>query len=183
LQPSFMSPIYIPPTPIPIIRQKIRNQADIQEQLRAYNRAQQDLEGANAAAFEATNIRKGVLYPMKLSREESEPAFFDAPEQVGTKRPRMAAEELGREEAAEMFGAEAFMPDPAPVAEARFASPVPAKVMGAVGRPAGSGNKKKTKDELKAEIAVSGSVPEDFDKLKYREVADLARKRGINLMR
>jgi len=190
VQQSFMSPIYIPAQPVPIIRQRIRNQADIQEQLRAYDKAQQDLEGANAAAFEATNIRKGVLYPMKLKRED-DPAFFDAPEPmaaeektepVGTKRPRVA-QEVGFETAQRMFGAEAVMPDPAPVAEARFASPVPAKVMGAVGRPKGSGNKKKTKEELKAEIAASGSVPDNFKDMKLPEVVTMARMRGISLMR
>ena len=170
-----MAPIYIPPTPVPIIRQKIRNIADVQEQLRAYDRAQQDLVGANAAAFEANNIgRKNVLYPEPV--EPTEPA-------IGAKRPRMAAEELGREEAAEMFGAEAIAGEPAPVAEARFASPVPAKVMGAVGRPKGSKGKKKTIDELKAEIAASGSVPDNFKNMKLPDVVDLARERGISLMR
>ena len=170
-----MAPIYVPPQPVPIIRQRIRNQADIQEQLRAYNPELQQTVGANAAAFEANNIgRKNVLYPEPV--EPTEPA-------IGAKRPRMAAEELGREEAAEMFGAEAVAPDPAPVAEARFATPVPAKVMGAVGRPKGSKGKKKSIEELKAEIAASGSVPEDFGKLKYAELADIARKRGIDLMR
>lgn len=192
IQQTYMSPIYIPPTPVPIIRQRIRNQADIQEQLRAYDQQQQDLVGANAASFEATNLDKRVLYPMKLKRED-DPAFFDAPEPmaaeektepVGTKRPRVA-QEVGREEAQRMFGAEAVAPEPAPTAEARFAfgTPVPARVMGAVGRPKGSGNKKKTKEELKAEIAASGSIPDNFKDMKLPEVVILARERGISLMR
>ena len=183
-----MAPIYIPPQPVPIIRQKIRNQADIQEQLRAYDREQQELKGANAAAFERTNIRKGILYPMKHAE------FFDAPEPIGTeeqktdpagaKRQRVA-EEVRREDVAERFGAAAVAPDPAPVAEARFAfaSPVPARVVGMGGRPKGSGNKKKSIEELRAEIASTGSVPDDFKKMKLPAVIDLARKRGINLMR
>jgi len=192
VQQSFMSPIYIPAQPVPIIRQRIRNQADIQEELRAYDRAQQDSVGPNAAAFEQTNIRKGVLYPMKLKRDD-DPAFFDAPEpmsaeeeeKTGAKRPRVA-QEVGRETAQRMFGPEAVAPEPAPAAEARFAfgSPVPAKVMGAIGgRPKGSGNKKKTKDELKAEIAATGSVPDNFKDMKLPEVVILARERGISLMR
>lgn len=83
-----MSPIFVPPQPVPIIRQQIRNQADIQEQLRAYNRKQQDLVGANAAAFDATNIDKRILFPMKLTREgseaESKAGFFDVPEPMET---------------------------------------------------------------------------------------------------
>lgn len=184
-----MSPIYIPPTPIPIIRQRIRNQADIQEQLRAYNKAQQDLEGANAAAFEATHIRKGVLYPMKLKRED-DPAFFDAPEPmaaeepaIGAKRPRVA-EEVGRETAQRMFGAEAVMPDPAPVAQARFASPVPAKVMGAVGRPKGAKQKTKTKPVLIKELkaAGTGSLPIGFEAFSPQKLQELARERGIDIL-
>lgn len=189
-----MSPIYIPPTPIPVIRQRIRNQADIQEQLRAYNKAQQDLEGANAAAFEQTHIRKGVLYPMKLNRDD-DPAFFDAPEpmepdpmaaeeaktEVGAKRPRVA-EEVGRETAQRMFGAEAVAPEPAPVAEARFAEPVPAKVMGAVGRPKGAKQKLKTKPVLIKELMASGtgSLPQNFKKFSPEELVKLARERGID---
>jgi len=66
-----MAPIYIPPQPVPVIRQKIRNISDIQEQLRAYDRQQQDLVGANATAFNATNLgRTNVLYPAKLPAEE-----------------------------------------------------------------------------------------------------------------
>ncbi len=130
---------------------------------------------------------------MKLKRED-DPAFFDAPEPmaaeeektepVGTKRPRVA-QEVGRETAQRMFGAEAVAGDPAPVAEARFVvgSPVPAKVMGAVGRPKGSGNKKKTKEELKAEIAALGSVPDNFKDMKLPELVTMARMRGISLMR
>jgi hypothetical protein len=183
-----MAPIYIPQQPVPIIRQKIRNAADIQEQLRAYDRAQQDLVGANAAAFEKTHIHKGVLYPMKLSREESEPAFFDAPEPLaaeeplGAKRPRVA-QEVGRETAQRMFGAEAVMPDPAPVAQARFASPVPAKVMGAVGRPKGAKQKTKTKPVLIKELraAGTGSLPIGFEAFSPQKLQELAKERGIDI--
>jgi len=187
-----MAPIYIPQQPVPIIRQRIRNAADIQEQLRAYDRVQQDLVGANAAAFERTHIHKGVLYPMKLSREESEPAFFDAPEPVdpmaaeepvGAKRPRVA-QEVGRETAQRMFGAEAVMPDPVPVAEARFASPVPAKVMGAVGRPKGAKQKTKTKPVLIKELraAGTGSLPIGFEAFSPAKLQQLAKERGIDIL-
>ena len=88
-----MSPIYIPPTPVPIIRQRIRNQADIQERLRAYDRQQQDLVGANAAAFNATNLgRTNVLYPVV-----AEPV---AEEQEREADPRIT-EQLIKEKAAE----------------------------------------------------------------------------------
>jgi hypothetical protein len=66
-----MSPIYIPPQLVPIIRQKVRNIADIQEQLRAYDKAQQDLVGANTARFDANNInRKEVLYPPPTPQQD-----------------------------------------------------------------------------------------------------------------
>lgn len=193
VQQTYMSPIYIPPTPIPIIRQKIRNQADIQEQFRAYDKQQQDLEGANAAAFNATNLDKRVLYPMKLKRDD-DPAFFDAPEPVdpmaaeektepvGAKRPRVA-QEVGRETAQRMFGAEAVAGDPAPVAEARFAEPVPAKVMGAVGRPKGAKQKTKTKPVLIKELKAggTGSLPIGFEAFSPQKLQELAKERGIDI--
>jgi len=186
-----MAPIFVPPQPVPIIRQRIRNAADIQEQLRAYDRVQQDLVGANAAAFNANNIDKRVLYPMKLKRDD-DPAFFDAPEPVdpmaaeepvGAKRPRVA-QEVGRETAQRMFGAEAVMPDPAPIAEARFASPVPARVMGAVGRPKGAKQKTKTKPVLIKELraAGTGSLPIGFEAFSPAKLQELAKERGIDIL-
>lgn len=183
-----MSPIYIPPTPIPIIRQKIRNQADIQEQLRAYDRAQQDLVGANAAAFDKTNLDKRVLYPLKLSREET----FDMPE---LEEPPQQVIELGDvstlagigEEESKLAESTATLPPSAP----RIA-PVSAatEIFGAEEpperplRPVARGRPRadvKTIDELKAEIRATGYV--GYSNKNKKELQAIAKQLGINLMR
>ena len=69
-----MTPIYIPPQPVPIIRQRIRNQADIQDQIRAYNEQQQELFNANQVRFNENNInRTKVLFEQPSYVTATEP--------------------------------------------------------------------------------------------------------------
>ncbi len=157
-----MAPIYIPPQPVPIIRQKIRNISDIQEQLRAYDQQQQGIINANDVRFNANNInREQVLYP--------EPAL------VGT-RQRKAAEEP--DEPQPTIPVEA-MPELSPVAESREVFESPARVIGAVGRRSDM----KNVTELRKEIRGSGSVPTGFSRMSADEIRAIATERGISLMK
>jgi len=157
-----MSPIYIPPTPVPIIRQRIRNQADIQEQLRAYDRQQQDLVGANATAFNATNLgRTNVLYPVV-----AEPI---AEEQEREADPRIT-EQIMR-------------PKDEPLNE-----PEEEKTAEEKPKPPRSGRPKsnmKSRKELIQEIKGAGSIPRGVavDKKSLEELQELAIYLGINIMR
>ncbi len=157
-----MAPIYIPPQPVPVIRQKIRNISDIQEQLRAYDQQQQAVINANDVRFNANNInRERVLYP--------EPAL------VGT-RQRKAAEEP--DEPQPTIAVEA-MPELSPAAESREVFETPARVIGAVGRRSDM----KTAKDLRDEIRGSGSVPKGFSTMSADDIRALATERGISLMK
>jgi len=152
-----MSPIYIPPTPVPIIRQRIRNQADIQERLRAYDRQQQDLVGANAAAFNATNLgRTNVLYPVVA--EPVAEAEGTTEEQEREADPRIT-EQLIKEKAAEEQ------------------PKTPGK-----GRPRSD---MKGRRELIQEIKGAGSIPRGMavDKMRIEELREMAVRLGIDPLR
>lgn len=165
--PAFMSPIYIPPQPVPIIRQKIRNQADIQEQLRAYDQQQQALVGANAAAFDANNIgRKNVLYPTTPQAEE-EKIEIKPPEPEIESPPSPPAQPATPEQQPELLAA-------AEEPEQRGLRP-PAR-----GRPRGV---EKTVDELKAAIRVTGNAPVGLATMRKPQLQAFARKMEIDLMR
>lgn len=153
-----MSPIYIPPQPVPIIRQKIRNQADIQEQLRAYDQQQQDLVGANAAAFNATNIDKQVLYPKPAVTEPISPARMGEVEQKTETEPPDAPPRQAAEEE-----------------EERRQLRPPAR-----GRPRGG---EKTVDELKAAIRATGRPPIGLATMRKLKLQVAAKQLGIDLMR
>ncbi len=158
-----MAPIFVPLQPVPIIRQRIRNQADIQEQLRAYDRQQQDLVGANAAAFEATNIHKEVLYP--------EPVI--ATKLGGEVDPREAEE-------AEFQRKKELSRKPVDPATMGFGEPARKR-----GRPAaGAKGGKKLKADLIKELKASGSgsLPQGFENYILISLQRLAQERGISLV-
>jgi len=192
-----MSPIYVPPTPVPIIRQRIRNQADIQEELRAYNPELQQTVGANAAAFEANNIgRKTTLFaepvyaePATLlarQRFEAEQRARAAKErrqeaqEEESKQREAEAEERRAQEEAEFQRKKELSRKTVDPATMGFGEPARKR-----GRPAaGTRGTRKLKEDLKKDILSSGtgSLPENFDDLYLTALQRLAEERGISIV-
>lgn len=177
----YMTPIYIPPQPVQIVRQRIQNQAAIQEQLRAYDLQQQAVINANDVRFNANNIgRKTVLYPEPPLAEpviatklggEVDPREAQAQEQEAEERKAEEAEFQRKKKLAEQ-----------PVDPATMGFGEPARKRG---RPAagGKGGKKLKADlikELKA--SGSGSLPEGFEGYILISLQRLAEERGISLV-
>jgi len=193
----YMTPIFIPPQPVQIVRQRIQNQAAIQEQLRAYDKQQQDLVGANAAAFDANNIgRKTALYAEPVYAEP----FLTAEDKAAraAKQRRQEAQEQAEQQQAQEKEEEE---EERKVAEERefqrkvelSRKPVDPAKMGLAppprkrGRPAAGAKTKgdrKLKEDLKADIraAGTGSLPENFDELYYGSIQKIAQERGISIV-
>jgi hypothetical protein len=188
-----MSPIFVPPQPVPIIRQQIRNQADIQEQLRAYNRQQQDLVGANAAAFDATNIDKRVLFPMKLTREgseaESKAAFLDEPEPAQQFINLGDVESLtgfGEEESKQAESMATQLPAPPSLMSQLTAETIlegeerPERALRPPMRPPRAPSGGMRVDQLKDAIRATGMAPVGLSSMRKAELQAVAKELGID---
>lgn len=168
----YMTPIFVPPQPAQIVRQRIQNQALIQEQLRAYDRQQQALVGANISAFNANNIgRKTALY--------ADPVIAEPIMNITT------AEEQERE--ADPRTTEQLMrpkdePLNIPEEEEKGAEEQPQPKRLRTGRPKGE---LKDRRELIQEIKGAGSIPRGtaVDKLKIDKLREMAIDLGIDPMR
>jgi len=159
-----MTPIYIPPQPVPIIRQRIRNQADIQDQLRAYDTQQQSLINANDVRFDENNIgRKTTMFPEPSLMQE------EAKEPEKPKRKLRIVGDIQDTRAAE----EPTIRQPDPVTTKRLIDDE-GKL------------KPKTNDELKREIfeslAMSGQpVPLRMSRKNKDDLQSIARGLGIDI--
>ncbi len=155
-----MTPIYIPPQPVQIVRQRIQNQAAIQEQLRAYDEEQQAILNANDVRFNANNIgRKTTMFP--------EPSLAGL---AAKQRRQEAAEEQEFQRKKEL--------SQQPIDPARIGLDTPARKRG---RPKGAKGKKKTQKELFNEIKGTGVMPPESKDFSILETQDLARERGISI--
>lgn len=176
-----MTPIFVPPQPVQIVRQRIQNQAAIQEQLRAYDREQQAAMNANDVRFNANNIgRKTTLYPepslaaglaAKQRRQEAQ--------EEESKQRAAEAEERREAEEAEFQRKQELSRKP--VDPVTMGLPQPPRKRG---RPAGTKGTRKLKEDLKKDILSSGtgSLPENFDDLYLSSLQDLAQERGISIV-
>jgi len=191
-----MTPIFIPPQPVQIVRQRIQNQAAIQEQLRAYDKQQQDLVGANAAAFDANNIgRKTALYAEPVY---AQPLTAEEKAGLAAKQRRQEAQEQEEEEEERKAGEAQKAADEAeerefqrkkelsrkPVDPAKMGLPQPPRKRGRPAAGAKTKGDKKLKEDLKADIraAGTGSLPENFDELYYGSIQKIAQERGISIV-
>jgi len=176
----YMTPIYISP-PVQIVRQRIQNQAAIQEQLRAYDLQQQAVINANDVRFNANNIgRKTVLYPEPPLAEpviatklggEVDPREAQAQEQEAEERKAEEAEFQRKQELSRK-----------PVDPTTMGLPEPPRKRG---RPAaGAKGTRKLKEDLIRDLKTSGtgSLPEGFEDFFMSGVKRLAEERGISLV-
>jgi len=164
-----MAPIYLPPVPVPIIRQRIRNQADIQDQLRAYDEQQQALTNANDVRFDSNNIgRTKVMFPEpSLFR----PLFDDEPETKEAERTT------------ESHRASVPVPpvqEPEPTQPPRRRRP---RSRASTPRVGVSSKKLKTLATLRQEILATGFSGKGISKAKRPVLEGLAKNLDIDIMR
>ena len=165
-----MAPIFIPPQPVPVIRQRIRNLADIQDQLRAYDKQQQAIINANDVRFDANNIgRTKVMYPQP---SVFRPLFDDEPE---TK-----AEPETKEDPLPPVPESPPVQEPEPTQPPRRRRP---RSRASTPRVGVSSRKAKTLVTLRQEILATGFSGKGISKAKRPVLEGLAKNLGIDIMR
>jgi len=182
-----MAPIYIPPQPVPVIRQRIRNQADIQDQLRAYDKQQQAIINANDVRFDENNLgRKIAMYPEPSLTTGFKPLFeTDSPAEPETKSAEEPTPAL-------MQGNPLFevVREPDPVVTKQLIdldSDVPEtplriakRSQRQVARPL---MKEKSLVELREDIRATGFAGAGLSKAKRPVLENLAKNLGLSIMR